>query len=111
MNELEEKISLYKIISEQILSMIANNRYKDINNKLDERQRIINSINEIDRDSFIEKYNELEILKIDNRIKEALDEQLVLVKKELYEYRLTKQVNTIYSNSNREKINIFNKKV
>ncbi|MCC0641111.1 MULTISPECIES: flagellar protein FliT [unclassified Clostridioides] len=111
MNELEEKINLYKIISEQILSMITNNKYKDINSKLDERQDIINGINEIDKDSFIEKYNELGMLEIDNEIKGILNEQLAIVKKELYEYRLTKQVNTMYSNSNREKINIFNKKV
>ncbi|MCC0647991.1 MULTISPECIES: flagellar protein FliT [unclassified Clostridioides] len=111
MNELEEKINLYKIISEQILSMITNNKYKDINIKLDERQHIINSINEIDKDSFIEKYNELGMIEIDNKIKGILNEQLAIVKKELYEYRLTKQVNTMYSNSNREKINIFNKKV
>ncbi|EGT3956451.1 flagellar protein FliT, partial [Clostridioides difficile] len=37
--------------------------------------------------------------------------QLLEVKKELHEYKLTKQVNTMYYNLNREKVNIFNKKV
>ena len=53
----------------------------------------------------------MELFEIDANIRDALQEQLSEVKKELHEYKLTKQVNTMYYSSNREKVNIFNKKV
>nr|UWI50437.1 flagellar protein FliT [Clostridioides difficile] len=111
MDKLEEKINLYKDISLQIITLIEKEEYKNISNGLNERQSIINSISEVDKNDFIQLYNDMELIEIDNRIRNSLQEQLSEVKKELHEYKLTKQVNTMYYNLNREKVNIFNKKV
>ncbi|KPI56311.1 hypothetical protein KW94_01320 [Clostridioides difficile] len=111
MDKLEEKINLYKDISLQIIALIKKEEYKNISNRIDERQDIINSISEVDKNDFIQLYNDMELIEIDDRIRSYLQEQLSEVKKELHEYKLTKQVNTMYYSLNREKVNIFNKKV
>lgn len=111
MDKLEEKINLYKDISLQIIALIEKDEYKNISNRLNERQDIINSVSEVDKNDFIQLYNDKELIEIDDRIRTSLQEQLSEVKKELHEYKLTKQVNTMYYNLNREKVNIFNKKV
>lgn len=111
MDKLEEKINLYKDISLQIITLIEKEEYKNISNRLNERQDIINSVSEVDKNDFIQFYNDKELIEIDDRIRNSLQEQLSEVKKELHEYKLTKQVNTMYYNLNREKVNIFNKKV
>ncbi|MCC0681672.1 flagellar protein FliT [Clostridioides sp. ES-S-0005-03] len=111
MDKLEEKIKLYKDISLQIITLIEKEEYENISNRLNERQNIINSISEVDKNDFIQFYNDMELIAIDNRIRNSLQEQLSEVKKELHEYKLTKQVNTMYYSLNREKVNIFNKKV
>ncbi|UWD48928.1 flagellar protein FliT [Clostridioides difficile] len=111
MDKLEEKINLYKDISLQIITLIEKEEYKNISNRLNERQDIINSVSEVDKNDFIQLYNDKELIEIDDRIRNSLQEQLSEVKKELHEYKLTKQVNTMYYNLNREKVNIFNKKV
>ncbi|HFL3591242.1 TPA: flagellar protein FliT [Clostridioides difficile] len=111
MDKLEEKINLYKDISLKIINFIEKMEYKNISFQLDERQNIINSISEIDKSEFIQLYDSMELFEIDAKIRDALQEQLSEVKKELHEYKLTKQVNTMYYSSNREKVNIFNKKV
>lgn len=111
MDKLKEKINLYKDISLQIIALIKKEEYKNISNRINERQDIIDSISEVDKDDFIQLYNDNELIEIDDRIKTYLQEQLSEVKKELHEYKLTKQVNTMYYSLNREKVNIFNKKV
>ncbi|MCC0627626.1 MULTISPECIES: flagellar protein FliT [unclassified Clostridioides] len=111
MDKLEEKINLYKDISLKIINLIEKEEYKNISNRLNERQNIINSISEFDRNEFIHLYNSMELIEIDDKIKDALQEQLSEVKKELHEYKLTKQVNTMYYSLNREKVNLFSKKV
>ncbi|MDB0440909.1 flagellar protein FliT [Clostridioides difficile] len=111
MDKLEEKINLYKDISLQIITLIEKEEYKNISNRLNERQDIINSVSEVDKNDFIQLYNDKELIEIDDKIRNSLQEQLSEVKKELHEYKLTKQVNTMYYSLNREKVNIFNKKV
>ncbi|CZR95486.1 MULTISPECIES: flagellar protein FliT [unclassified Clostridioides] len=111
MDKLEEKINLYKDISLKIINLIEKEEYKNISNRLNERQDIINSISEVDKNDFIQFYNSMELIEIDNKIRVTLQEQLLEVKKELHEYKFTKQANTMYSSLNREKVNIFNKKV
>ncbi|WP_009900828.1 flagellar protein FliT [Clostridioides difficile] len=110
MDKLKEKLNLYKDISLQIINLIEKEEYIKISSKLGERQEIINSVSEIDRNDFIQLYNRMELIEIDSRIRDILQGQLLEVKKELHEYKLTKQVNTMYYNLNREKVNIFNKK-
>ncbi|KPI55043.1 flagellar protein FliT [Clostridioides difficile] len=111
MDKLEEKINLYKDISLKIINLIEKEEYKNISNRLNERQDIINSISEVDKNDFIQFYNSMELIEVDTKIRDALQEQLSEVKKELHEYKLTKQVNTMYYNLNREKVNLFSKKV
>ncbi|MCC0783688.1 flagellar protein FliT [Clostridioides sp. ES-S-0108-01] len=111
MGILGEKLVLYREISLQIINLIDKEEYQYISNKLNDRQKIINSIDENDKESFISIYVDMKLIDIDNKIQNALQKNLLEVKKELHKYKLTKQVNTIYSKLNREKVNIFSKKV
>ncbi|NMS89691.1 flagellar protein FliT [Clostridioides difficile] len=111
MEILEDKLNLYKEISLQIIKLIEEEEYQCISNRLDDRQKIINSIDENDKENFISIYNDMKLIYIDSKIQNTLQKNLLEVKKELHEYKLTKQVNTMYSKLNREKVNIFNKKV
>lgn len=111
MGILEDKLNLYKEISLQIIRLIEEEEYKYISDRLDDRQKIINSIDENDKENFMSIYSNMRLIYIDNKIQSTLQKNLLEVKKELHEYKLTKQVNTMYSKLNREKVNIFNKKV
>lgn len=111
MDEIIKELSIYKEISIQILNSLDKEDYGDIDNMLEERQKILVSINEESKVDFMESYNKMNIIELDEDIERLLHEKIREVKKELHEYKLTKQVNTMYSNLNREKINIFNKKV
>lgn len=111
MDEIIKELSVYKEISIQILNSLDQEDYGDIDNMLEERQKILVNINEESKVDFMESYNKMNIIALDEDIERLLYEKIREVKKELHEYKLTKQVNTMYSNLNREKINIFNKKV
>lgn len=111
MGILEDKLDLYKEISLQIISLIDKEEYQYISDKLDDRQKIINSVDENDKESFLSIYSDMKLINIDSKIQNTLQKNLLEVKKELHEYKLTKQVNTMYSKLNREKVNIFSKKV
>lgn len=111
MGILEDKLNLYKEISLQIIRLIEEEEYKYISDRLEDRQKIINTIDENDKENFMSIYSDMKLIYIDNKIQSTLQRNLLEVKKELHEYKLTKQVNTMYSKLNREKVNIFNKKV
>ena len=106
-------INLYKNISLEILKILNED---DIDNEkleynIEKRQEIIYSLNNEDLESFKNHYKNSEIIKIDNEIKKLLGNKIIEVRKELNSYKIKKNVNTVYANMNKNKLNIFSKRV
>ena len=106
-------INLYKNISLEILKILNED---DIDNEkleynIEKRQEIIDSLNDEDLESFKNHYKNSEIIKIDNEIKKLLGNKIIEVRKELNSYKIKKNVNTVYANMNKNKLNIFSKRV
>ncbi|MGX9758135.1 flagellar protein FliT [Clostridioides difficile] len=110
-NNLNEKIDLYRDISIQIIDMLKEEEYEGITKNLEKRQDILDGIDLKDKEVFLNMYKSESLIELDKDIKELILINIEKVKKDLLEYNLTKQVNKVYSNLSREKINIFNKKV
>ena len=109
--DLKEKLNEYYKITKEIEKMLDENKYEDISSKLDKRQLIIDSINDKDRERANEMYINLEIDKIDKKIRATIMQFLDETKEEIKKYRKTKTVNSIYTRNSKEKLNIFSKKV
>ncbi|MBP1890046.1 hypothetical protein J2Z53_001630 [Clostridium moniliforme] len=106
-------INLYKNISLEILKILNED---DIDNEkleynIEKRQEIIDSLRNEDLESFKNHYKNSEIIKIDNEIKKLLGNKIIEVRKELNSYKIKKNVNTVYANMNKNKLNIFSKRV
>ncbi|AXU48566.1 TPA: flagellar protein FliT [Clostridioides difficile] len=110
-NNLNEKLDLYRSISMDVIDMLNKDEYENIDNSLEKRQEILESIRLEDKEDFISIYKKEKLLDLDKEMKYLIIEKIEKVKRDLLEYGLTKQVNKAYSNVSREKINIFNKKV
>ena len=106
-------IEEYKKISSRILEIL---KCKDIDedlleDKLDERQEIIDKLQEEELLQFKKDYHTEEIYELEEEIKHKLQEILFEVKKDLSDYRKKKAVNFVYANANKTNLNIFSKKV
>ncbi|MCR8746694.1 flagellar protein FliT [Romboutsia lituseburensis] len=104
-----ENTKLYKEISLKIIKLFENDELDKIENLLDERQRILNL--EFKNEKFKKILVNEGIIEIDKTIHNLLNESIDEVKREIQEYNVSKQANNSYMNFNKEKINIFNKKV
>lgn len=100
---------LYKEISLEIIKLFENDGLDKIEELLDERQQILNS--EIKNEKFKKILVDEGIVEIDKTIHNLLNKSIDEVKREIQEYKVSKQANNSYINFNKEKLNIFNKKV
>ena len=102
-------IQLYKDISAEIISSIQNENVDKISELLDKRQDILDI--EKDNEEFIKVLIKNGILEVDKEIKELLDESMIKVKKEIKQHKQLVKVNNSYTNSFKENLHIFYKKV
>lgn len=98
----------YKDISLKILYDLENKRLEKIDELLDERQKILESV--IDTEGFKNNLINEDIIGLDKNIKILLNENIELTKQEIKEHNLSKRANVTYGIT-RNKLNIFNKKV
>lgn len=105
-----EKLELYKKLSIEMKNIIETD-YEKIDEKLNKRQEIINSIKESERQIASKLYMDLNLNVIDEDIKNEILLNMKKIKVELKEYRQNKAINFMYSRNKKEKINIFSKKV
>ncbi|SCI97523.1 Uncharacterised protein [uncultured Clostridium sp.] len=99
----------YKQISLDIIDKLENNNTYDIDELLNERQKILDNVS--DRKLFKQMLVEDGILEIDEKIHSLIKENIIKVKMEIMEHKKSKQANNSYINYNKENLNIFNKKV
>lgn len=104
-----DSIQLYKNISLEIVEAIKKDNIELLNTLLDKRQEILD--NEYTNKQLIEKLIEEGIVDIDKEIQNLLYERIDKVKNEIKLHKKSMQVNNSYMNINKEKINIFYKKV
>lgn len=111
---MEELTRLYKEISLQLITRLENEELDTIDKLLDKRQEILNQeilSDESNKKRFKDILVKQGILEIDNNIHNLLDENIIKVKNEIREHKMSKQANNSYINFNKNKLNIFNEKV
>lgn len=104
-----DNVELYKKISLEIISAINNDDVDLIGELLDKRQAILD--NEIDKGDLIESLKYNGIIEIDKNIQNLLEESISNVKLEIKKHKQSVKVNNSYTNSFKENLNIFYKKV
>lgn len=104
-----ENIKLYKEISLEIIKLFENNGLDKLEYLLNKRQQILNE--ELKNEKFKKILVNDGIVEIDKTIHNLLNKSIDEVKHEIREYKVSKQANNSYINFNKEKLNIFNKKV
>lgn len=104
-----EIVKLYKKISLELIDELNKEEFSKVEEFLNKRQEIL------DQASNPKNLKQLliddGILGIDKEIHRLLSENISKVKNELKEHRLSQQANNSYTSFNKEKLNIFNKKV
>lgn len=111
---MEELARLYKEISLQLITRLENEELDTIDKLLDNRQEILNQeilSDESNKKRFKDILVKQGILEIDNNISNLLNENIIKVKNEIREHKMSKQANNSYINFNKNKLNIFNEKV
>ena len=104
-----DNIQLYKDISSEIISSIKNDEIDKVSRLLDKRQDILDT--EKDNKDFIKVLMDSGILEVDKEIKMLLDESMIKVKKEIRQHKQSVKANNSYTNSFKENLYIFYKKV
>lgn len=99
----------YKEISLELIEKLKSNDVDNINEILDKRQEIIENVSDekIFKDILIKDG----IKDIDNQIHLLLEEKITEIKNRIKDHNKSKQANDFYMNFNKDKLNIFNKKV
>lgn len=111
---MEELTKAYKEISLELITRLENGELDIIEKLLDNRQEILNQeiLNEeSNKKRFKDILVKQGILEIDNNISNLLNENIIKVKNEIREHKMSKQANNSYINFNKNKLNIFNEKV
>ncbi|MGX4600755.1 flagellar protein FliT [Faecalimicrobium sp. JNUCC 81] len=106
---MKEIVKLYKDISLEIIECINKSELDKVDSLLNKRQEILES--EINKSELKKLLIDNKILDIDKKIHNLLNENIDKVKDEIKEHKVSKQANNNYSYFNKEKLNIFNKKV
>ncbi|MEG0097704.1 MAG: flagellar protein FliT [Cetobacterium sp.] len=104
-----EVTNIYKEISLDIIDKLEKEDLDKISELMDKRQEILESIS--DTKLFKSILVENGIIEIDEKIYKLLKENIFKIKVEIKEHKKSKQANNSYVNFNKEKLNIFNKKV
>ncbi|RDY24506.1 hypothetical protein CHF27_002380 [Romboutsia maritimum] len=106
---MKEKVCLYKEISLKIIKTLNDEQFEEIDYLLQQREDVLNE--EIKKDELKKMLIENGLLEVDKQIKSLFDEKMTKIKDEIKEHKRLNQANSSYINFNKEKLNIFNKKV
>lgn len=109
-----KQLDLYKNLSIEILNLLKEDKFDkfdEIDEILDKRSLLIKEIHKNQQTEFKKLYVESNAYDIDKEIKSIFEKKIGNIKDEIKTQKKIKQVNYSYINANKEKINIFNKKV
>jgi hypothetical protein len=95
----------------QLLKILKEDKFDEIDEILDKRSLIIEVLNKKQNSEFKELYIESDVFEIDKELKNIFEKKVSDIKDEIKNQKKIKQANYSYINTNKENINIFNKKV
>ncbi len=75
-NNLNEKLDLYRSISMDVIDMLNKDEYENIDNSLEKRQEILESIRLEDKEDFISIYKKEKLLDLDKEMKYLIIEKM-----------------------------------
>lgn len=106
-------IEVYRNITEKILEIVSDREINHIELEfnLQKRKALIESLQGEELEDFRECYKNEGLYNIDEKIKVKLNEQILLVKREIGNFKLSEIGNIAYANMNKNNLNIFYKKV
>ncbi len=108
---MHKKLDLYENLSIEILGLLKEDKFDEIDEILDKRSLLIEEVDKKQQTEFKNLYVESDVYDIDKEIKNMFEKKMVNVKDEIKTQKKMKQVNYSYINTNKENLNIFNKKV
>ncbi|MPM90796.1 hypothetical protein SDC9_137918 [bioreactor metagenome] len=106
-----KQLDLYKNLSIEILKLLKEDKFDEIDEMLDRRSLLIEEMNEKQQAEFKKSYIESDIFQIDKEIKSIFEKEIGNIKDEIKNQKKIKQVNYSYINTKKENLNIFNQKV
>lgn len=106
-----KQLDLYKNLSIEILKLLKEDKFDEIDEMLDRRSLLIEEMNEKQQAEFKKSYIESDIFQIDKEIKSIFEKEIGNIKDEIKKQKKIKQVNYSYINTKKENLNIFNQKV
>lgn len=106
-----KQLDLYKNLSIEILKLLKEDKFDEIDEMLDRRSLLIEEMNEKQQAEFKKSYIESDIFQIDKEIKSIFEKEIGKIKDEIKNQKKIKQVNYSYINTKKENLNIFNQKV
>ncbi len=106
-----KQLDLYKNLSIEILKLLKEDKFDEIDEILDRRSLLIKEIHKRQQTEFKKLYIESDIFQIDKEIKSIFEKEIGNIKDEIKAQKKIKQVNYSYINTKKENLNIFNKKV
>ncbi|HSQ88377.1 hypothetical protein [Romboutsia sp.] len=106
-----KQLDLYKNLSIELLNLLKEDKFDEIDEILDKRSLLIKEIYKNQQTEFKKLYVESNAYDIDKEIKSIFEKKIGNIKDEIKIQKKIKQANYSYINKNVENINIFNKKV
>jgi Icc-related predicted phosphoesterase len=113
MKDLKSYLEEYKQISLDMIKIIQSENYEYIEDKLNQRQEIINNLNKTtyEKNKFKEIFVNLGLEDIQKQVNSILQEKLHNIKENIEKSKQSRLANKSYNNINRNNYNFLNKKV
>jgi hypothetical protein len=106
-----KQLDLYKNLSIELLNLLKEDKFDEIDEILDKRSLLIGEIHKKQQTEFKKLYIESDIFQIDKEIESIFEKEIGNLKDEIKTQKKIKQANYSYININKENVNIFNEKV
>jgi len=106
-----KQLDLYKNLSMELLKLLKEDKFDEIDEMLDKRNLIIEEVDKKQQAEFKKLYVKSDVFEIDKELKNIFEKKISNIKDEIKTQKKIKQVNYSYINTSKENLNIFNKKV
>jgi len=112
-SQLREELTKYRDTTIELIKAVENENYDILDNYIDQRREIINSIEKLNftKEEFIIVCNELKILFFQNNLNKLMNEKKLKVKRQLESINDTKNLQSSYNKKFSVDSIFFNKKI
>lgn len=111
--ELRDFLEEFRKCSLSIIEIVKNENYDELDNKISERQEIINSIGKLNfsKEEINKIVKELEIIPLCNEINEVIISKKNNIKAEMENILVKKRVNNNYNKNVYDRLHILSKRI